>query len=204
MFTGIILDVARIVRLTPFGQDLRATIGVNKLPLHEQQIGNSISVNGVCLTIVELQPDAFTVDVSGETLNCTTFGQLGEHSRVNLEPALTPTTALGGHLVSGHVDGVGEVTAIREEGRSIRFEFTAPQELARFIAVKGSIAIDGVSLTVNGVKNNRFDVNIIPHTMDETIFNDYKLGTRVNLEVDVIARYLERLYSAGNDTGPAA
>jgi riboflavin synthase len=203
MFTGIILDVGEITRLKPFGQDTRIAVKTGRLSLDDQHVGNSIAVNGVCLTIVEMQNDIFEVDASGETLSCTTLGDLGEGSKVNLEPALTPTTALGGHLVSGHVDGVGEVTAIREEGRSIRFDFVVPDELARFIATKGSIAVDGVSLTVNGVDRNVFDVNIIPHTMQETIFGHYVPGSRVNLEVDIIARYLERLYSAGMNQADA-
>jgi riboflavin synthase len=195
MFTGIILDVGSIARLQPFGDDLRAYVKINKLPLSEQKLGNSVAVNGVCLTIVDMQSDAFGVDISAETLSCTTLGGLSAGSHVNLELALTPATALGGHMVSGHVDGVGELVGLNEEGRSTRFEFNAPPELARFIAPKGSVALDGVSLTVNSVIDNRFDVNIIPHTMQETIFSDYVVGSKVNLEADIIARYLDRLYS---------
>ena len=202
MFTGIILDTGRIAALKTYGDDLRAYIQVDKLPLSEQQPGSSIAVNGVCLTIVDMESDRFGVDISAETLSCTTLGALVEGSRVNLEPALTPTTALGGHLVSGHVDGVGELLDYREDGRSIRFEFSAPPELARFIAPKGSIALDGVSLTVNNVDRNRFNVNIIPHTMDETVFGEYRAGSKVNLEVDVIARYLDRLYSVLHENEP--
>ena len=202
MFTGIILDTGRITALKTYGDDLRAYIQVDKLPLSEQKPGSSIAVNGVCLTIVDMESDRFGVDISAETLSCTTLGALVEGSRVNLEPALTPTTALGGHLVSGHVDGVGELLNYREDGRSIRFEFSAPLELARFIAPKGSIALDGVSLTVNNVDRNRFDVNIIPHTMDETVFGEYRAGSKVNLEVDVIARYLDRLYSVLHENEP--
>jgi riboflavin synthase len=196
MFTGIILDVGTVTALQPFGEDLRAWIKVSKLPLAEQSLGSSIAVNGVCLTVVDMEKESFGVDISAETLSCTTLGALSEGSHVNLEPALTPTTALGGHMVSGHVDGVGELLSLKEEGRSIRFVFAAPAELARFIAPKGSIALDGVSLTINGVDNNQFDVNIIPHTMQETLFGDYTVGSKVNLEADIIARYLERLYTA--------
>jgi riboflavin synthase len=194
MFTGIILDVGSISSLQPFGEDLRAFIKINKLPIAEQQTGNSVTVNGVCLTMVELQGRIFGVDISAETLSCTTLGNLQAGSRVNLELALTPATALGGHMVSGHVDGVGELLEMHQEGRSIRFIFKAPAELARYIAPKGSVALDGVSLTVNNVTDSQFDVNIIPHTMQETIFSDYVVGSKVNLEADIIARYLERLY----------
>jgi riboflavin synthase len=194
MFTGIILDVGSVSRLQPFGDDLRAFIKINKLPIAKQQTGNSVAVNGVCLTMVELQGKIFGVDISAETLSCTTLGNLQAGSRVNLELALTPATALGGHMVSGHVDGVGELLEMHQEGRSIRFIFKAPAELARYIAPKGSVALDGVSLTVNNVTDNQFDVNIIPHTMQETIFGDYIVGSKVNLEADIIARYLERLY----------
>ena len=145
-------------------------------------------------SVVELQGKIFGVDISAETLSCTTLGNLHAGSRVNLEPALTPATALGGHMVSGHVDGVGELLEMHQEGRSIRFIFKAPAELARYITPKGSVALDGVSLTVNNVTDNQFDVNIIPHTMQETIFGDYVVGSKVNLEADIIARYLERLY----------
>ncbi|MBN1379750.1 MAG: riboflavin synthase [Gammaproteobacteria bacterium] len=193
MFTGIILDVGEIAELQPFGEDLRVYIKANKLSLADQKTGNSIAVNGVCLTLVEIKNGSFGVDISGETLSCTTLGKLQAGSRVNLEPALTPTTALGGHMVSGHVDGVGELISLKEEGRSIRFVFAAPADLARYIAPKGSITLDGVSLTVNNVNENQFDVNIIPHTMQETIFSDYVPGSKINLEVDIIARYVARL-----------
>ncbi len=199
MFTGIILDVGEVSALQTYGKDLRAVIKVNKLPLDQQQPGSSIAVNGVCLTLIELNATTFTIDISAETLSCTTLEDFSVGARVNLEPALTPTTALGGHLVSGHVDGVGSVINIVEEGRSIRFDFSAPSKLAKYIAEKGSIAIDGVSLTVNKVQENQFDVNIIPHTMKETRFGDYQVNSRVNLEVDIIARYLDRLYSARDE-----
>lgn len=191
--------MGEVAEVQAFGKDARVIVRVNKLPLENQEPGSSIAVNGVCLTVIELADNTFTVDISAETLSCTTLADLSAGSHVNLEPALTPTTALGGHLVSGHVDGVGQVISITEEGRSIRFGFSVPAKLAKYVAEKGSIAIDGVSLTVNNVADEHFDVNIIPHTMEETRFGDYKVGSRVNLEADIIARYLDRLYSVRND-----
>ena len=197
MFTGIILDVGNIAKIESHGNDIRAQIQTQNLSLQGFKPGDSIAVNGVCLTAIELDTNTFSVDISAETLNCTTLGNIAGGSRVNLETALTPSTALGGHLVSGHVDGVGHVEAFHDDGRSTRYEFTSPIALAKYIAAKGSIAIDGVSLTVNTVEQNRFSINIIPHTMEKTIFADYQVGSEVNLEVDIIARYLERLNSAG-------
>ena len=163
------------------------------LDLSDIALGDSIAVSGVCLTAVELTGDGFWADVSGETLSRTTLGALRPGDPVNLEKALTPTTRLGGHLVSGHVDGVGRVAERRPEARSVRFVIEAPCELARYIAEKGSIAVDGVSLTVNRVDGARFDLNIVPHTLAETTLDRFAPGRAVNLEVDVIARYLERL-----------
>jgi len=147
----------------------------------------------VCLTAIELHADAYCADVSGESLSLTTLGDLKQGSRVNLEKALTPTTRLGGHLVSGHVDGVGEVISRHTDARSERFTFKAPDSLAKYIAMKGSITVDGVSLTVNKISGAEFELNIVPHTLQETIINEYQPGRRVNLEVDLIARYLERI-----------
>ena len=193
MFTGIIQAIGEIERLEPRGGDVRVAVRVGKLKLAEAAIGDSIAVNGVCLTAVALDAGRFMADVSRETLSLTTLGDLVPGSRVNLETALTLSTPLGGHLVSGHVDGVGTVLEIREDGRSWRLQIHAPGELARYIAHKGSICVDGTSLTVNEIKGAVFDLNIVPHTLEETIIGDYKAGTRVNLEVDLIARYLERL-----------
>lgn len=193
MFTGIIQAVGRIAAVEPKGVDARLYVHTGKLDLGDVAVGDSIAVNGVCLTAVTLPGDGFWADVSGETLAKTTLGALTRGSPVNLEKALTPTTRLGGHLVSGHVDGVGEVVSRRDEGRSVRFELRAPAELARYIAAKGSICVDGVSLTVNAVEGALFGLNIVPHTLAETTIGEYAAGTRVNLEVDVIARYLERL-----------
>ncbi|WJW76219.1 riboflavin synthase [Thiohalobacter sp. IOR34] len=193
MFTGIIEAVGEVAEQQPKGEDLRLRIRTGKLDLGDVALGDSIAVSGVCLTVVDLPGDGFWADVSGETLAKTVLGDLKTGSRVNLEKALTPTTRLGGHLVSGHVDGVGEVIERRPEGRSERFRIRAPAELAKYIAQKGSICVDGVSLTVNAVEGAVFDLNIVPHTLAETTIDDYRPGRRVNLEVDLIARYLERL-----------
>ena len=204
MFTGIIQSVGEIRRLEPRGGDVRLVIGTGKLPMADVTLGDSIAVNGVCLTAVVLAADAFSADVSRETLSLTTLGDLTPGSPANLEKALTLSTPLGGHLVSGHVDGVGRVLERREDGRSWRLRIEAPAELARYIAHKGSICVDGVSLTVNGVDGAVFDLNIVPHTLDETVIVGYRTGTRVNLEVDLIARYLERLLLGDKAAEPAA
>ncbi|MGB5733458.1 MAG: riboflavin synthase [Thiohalocapsa sp.] len=193
MFTGIIQAIGEIERLEPRGGDVRVAVRAGALKLAEVAIGDSIAVNGICLTAVAIDGGRFMADVSRETLSLTTLGDLGPGSRVNLETALTLATPLGGHLVSGHVDGVGTVLEIREDGRSWRLRIHAPGELARYIAHKGSICVDGTSLTVNEIKGAVFDLNIVPHTLEATIIGDYQAGSRVNLEVDLIARYLERL-----------
>ncbi|MEJ1380753.1 MAG: riboflavin synthase [Candidatus Sedimenticola sp. (ex Thyasira tokunagai)] len=193
MFTGIIQAVGTIAAIESRGGDVRLRIQSGGLPLSDVQLGDSIATNGICLTAVELPGDGFAADVSRETLSLSTLGGLRSGSRVNLEKALTLSTPLGGHLVSGHVDGVGQVVDRHEDGRSIRFSVEAPAELARYIAHKGSICVDGASLTVNRVDGSRFDLNIVPHTMVETVMADYRSGTQVNLEVDLVARYLERL-----------
>ncbi|GAB4349367.1 MAG: riboflavin synthase [Gammaproteobacteria bacterium] len=193
MFTGIIQAVGEIAALQPQGVDTRLRIRTGKLPMADTALGDSIAVNGVCLTVIDLPGDGFWADVSGESLARTTLGELRVGSAVNLEKALTPTTHLGGHLVSGHVDGVGTVVERRSEGRSERFRIEAPRALAKYIAEKGSITVDGISLTVNAVDGALFDLNIVPHTLQETTMGGYAAGTRVNLEVDIIARYLERL-----------
>jgi riboflavin synthase len=193
MFTGIIQAVGKVVTREDRGGDARLRVAAGALDLADVRIGDSIAVSGVCLTAVDLPGDGFWADVSGETLSRTILGALGPGDRVNLEKALTPTTRLGGHLVSGHVDGVGRVVERRPEARSVRFVLEAPRELARYIAEKGSIAVDGVSLTVNRVDGARFDLNIVPHTLQWTTIDEYAAGRPVNLEVDVIARYLERL-----------
>ena len=201
MFTGIIQALGRVADLQQVGGDVRLLIESSDLPLANANIGDSIAVNGVCLTGTEFQgSNAFWMDVSCETINCTTFNELAVESQVNLEKSLTPESALGGHLVTGHVDGMGQVLKITTEARSTRFLIEAPQVLAKYIAAKGSICIDGTSLTVNTVENNQFDINIIPHTLENTLFSTYRVGTRVNLEVDIIARYVERMTLFANES----
>jgi riboflavin synthase len=193
MFTGIIQAVGRVTALERRGGDVRIGIHAGKLPLEDVRLGDSIAVSGVCLTVVELAADGFHADVSGETLRRTVIGNLPVNAAVNLEKALTLETRLGGHLVSGHVDGIGTVTGRHEDSRSVQFTIRAPDELARYIAVKGSICVDGVSLTVNGVDGAVFELNIVPHTLEETTLGEFRGNRQVNLEVDLIARYLERL-----------
>jgi len=193
MFTGIIQAIGEIRAVDAVGGDARLRIGVGDLSLERVSLGDSIAVNGVCLTLVQFVADEFTADVSQETLSLTTLGDAGVGSRVNLEPALTLATPLGGHLVSGHVDGVGTVMALEPDARSTRMRFDLPAPLVRYVAKKGSITIDGTSLTVNDVAERDFSVNIVPHTLERTIMGGYEQGARVNLEVDLVARYLERL-----------
>lgn len=193
MFTGIIEAVGALVTREPQEGDMRLHIATGRLDLSEVKLGDSIAVSGVCLTVVALPGDGFWADVSAETLSRSVLGGLALGAAVNLERALTPTTRLGGHLVSGHVDGIGTVLERSPEARSVRFAIQAPTRLARYIAEKGSICVDGVSLTVNRVEGAVFDLNIVPHTLQETTFGEFEAGRQVNLEVDIIARYLERL-----------
>lgn len=193
MFTGIIESVGSILSAEAKAGDLKLTISTGKLDMSDVQLGDSIAVNGVCLTAVEFDQNSFVADVSNETIEHSATGKLQQGSEVNLEKALTPTTRLGGHLVSGHVDGVGKVISREDDARSVRFVIKAPNELAKYIAHKGSITVDGISLTVNKVSGAEFELNIVPHTLQETIIRHYQAGTEVNLEVDLIARYLERL-----------
>lgn len=193
MFTGIIKAKGRIDAMTAVGGDIRLRVTSSGLPWDDYEVGESIAVNGVCLTAVALHDDGFDTDVSTETLDVTALKGLKEGSGVNLEPAISANERLGGHLVSGHVDCVGKVTTRRADARSIRFDFEIPAEYAKYVARKGSICIDGVSLTINEVKANTFSVNIIPHTAEVTIIGSYEPGTTVNIEVDLVARYLERL-----------
>ena len=197
MFTGIVQSIGNITTVESQGDDVRVHIAVGKLDakldLEHAQVGDSIAVNGVCLTATSFADSGFWADVSGETSARTTFGKVAVGSKVNLEQSLTPTTRLGGHLVSGHVDGIGTVISCWEQGRSLRFVIQAPPLLAKYIAEKGSICVDGVSLTVNKVNGACFDVNIVPHTLQETTLGERVAGDYVNLEVDILARYLERL-----------
>ncbi len=195
MFTGIIQAVGRVAAIEARGHDARLRIDSGLLPLADARPGDSIAVNGVCLTVIELAGQSFTADVSVETLSCTTLARLKAGAAVNLEPALLPTTRLGGHLVSGHVDGVGRLLESRPDGRSQRLRFELPAPLAKYVAAKGSIGVDGISLTVNAVETNRFDVNIVPHTLTHTTLGALRAGDEVNIEVDLLARYLERLLS---------
>lgn len=193
MFTGIIEAVGKVKRIEAVGGDSRLIVDVQSLDMSDVKLGDSIAVNGVCLTAVKFDAHSFEADVSNETVSLTTLKNLKTGSPVNLEKALLPTTRLGGHLVSGHVDGLGKVVNISNDGRSTRYTVQVPAELKRYIAVKGSICIDGTSLTVNAVNDDRFDINIVPHTQERTIIKSYKPGTEVNLEVDLVARYLESL-----------
>ncbi len=197
MFTGIVQGVGRIRSVEPRGGDVTMWIETGEVPLAGVEIGGSIAVNGCCLTAVQLESTAFKADLSRETLTLTTAGDWRSGTPVNLEKALTAGQALGGHYVTGHVDGVGQVIARHDDARSVRVEFEVPVELARYVARKGSICVDGVSLTVNGASGRRFDVNLVPHTLEMTVLGGYQPGARVNLEVDIIARYLERLGAEG-------
>ena len=197
MFTGIIQSVGRIVRLEPRGGDVRLHVDTQALDLADAQLGDSIAVSGVCLTVITLNAHGFSADVSNETLALTTLGKLKSGDPVNLEKALRLADRLGGHLVSGHVDGLGKVVSITPDGRSQRWTVEVPMALARYVAAKGSVCIDGTSLTVNEVTGSRFGVNLIPHTVEHTSFHARQVGDAVNIEVDVIARYVERLLSCG-------
>ena len=196
MFTGIIQAIGTLARSEPRGGDLRLHIDCDTLDLAGVARGDSIAVSGACLTTIELGAHRFAADVSRETLACTTLGALRVGDAVNLEKALRVGDALGGHLVAGHIDGVGHVLEVREDARSQRWRFAAPAELARYIASKGSVCIDGVSLTVNEVDGASFGVNLIPHTVAMTTFGQRRPGAAVNLEVDLLARYVERMLGA--------
>ena len=194
MFTGLIQTVARLATIQPQQESYVLTITTADDFLNDVALGDSLCVNGVCLTVTQLHDQAFCVDVSAETLACTTFKNLHSGQALNLEKALTLATRLGGHLVSGHVDGVGAVTQLQRSDESIQINIQAPEDIAKYIARKGSICVDGVSLTVNHVAGCEFGVNIIPHTWENTAILDYQLGAQVNLEIDLLARYVERLH----------
>ena len=191
MFTGIVSAIGRIVRTEPREKGLRLAIDAGPLDLRDVGIGDSIAINGVCLTVVAIAGREFEVDVSQETIDCTVG--LGERGSVNLEKSLRLADRLGGHLVAGHVDGVGEVVAFDPVGENRRLVVRAPRELAKYIARKGSVTVQGVSLTVNRVEDTQFEINLIPHTLDVTTLQHLAPGARVNLEVDMIARYVERM-----------
>lgn len=196
MFTGLIEGVGRVAALEPRGGDVRLRIAVGSLPFADVALGESIAVSGVCLTVIEFDAGSFAADASTETLGLTTLGGMVVGQAVNLERAMRPTDRLGGHLVSGHVDGVGRVLSIHDDARAQRWRFAAPASLSKYIATKGSICVDGVSLTVNVVDGEGFDVALIPHTVSHTAFASTRVGDPVNLEIDLVARYVERLLSA--------
>lgn len=197
MFTGIIQAIGKINAIEPHGGDVRLRIDAGALDLGDVTPGDSIAVNGVCLTVIDRDTSRFSVDVSGETLAHTTLREFGIGEQVNLEKALMLSSRLGGHLVSGHVDGVGEVLERRTDGRSVRFRVRVPEPLAKYIAAKGSVCMDGVSLTVNAIDGAVFDLNIVPHTLTVTTLHDCKPGQRVNIEIDLVARYVESLMRGG-------
>ena len=201
MFTGIIKAKGKVRHIEKRGGDVRLSIVSPALPWSDFEIGESIAVNGVCLTAVTLAEDGFDTDVSTETLDVTALGGLAAGSEVNLEPSISLGERLGGHLVSGHVDCIGVVRSRAADARSVRFDVEVPADYRRYIAKQGSVCIDGVSLTVNEVSDTTFSVNIIPHTATVTIIGNYKVGDRVNIEVDLVARYLERLLSADGENG---
>jgi riboflavin synthase len=193
MFTGLVQAVGTLRSREPRGGDLRLRIDCGSMAMHDVQLGESIAVSGVCLTVVDFDAAGFSADVSNETLACTTLGALRDGAPVNLERALRASDRLGGHMVSGHVDGVGRVASIEPDARSQRWRIAAPVALHRYFAAKGSVCVDGVSLTINGVDSEGFDVNLVPHTVAHTAFASTPVGAAVNLEIDVVARYVERL-----------
>lgn len=192
MFTGIIESLGKVESLQNVGGDVRLRIQTD-LDMSDVHLGDSIATNGICLTVIEWGSNWYAADVSRESLNRTTLGHWRVGQPVNVEKAMLPTTRFGGHIVSGHVDAVGEITAVREDARSIYYEVTAPAEIAKYLAEKGSITVDGISLTINHLRGNILSLNLIPHTAERTNISTWKTGAKVNLEVDVLARYIERL-----------
>ena len=192
MFTGIIESLGKVESLQSVGGDVRLRIGTS-LDMSDVHLGDSIATNGICLTVIEWGENWYAADVSRESLNRTTLGTWKVGQRVNVEKAMLPTTRFGGHIVSGHVDAVGEITVVREDARSIYYEVTAPAEIAKYLAEKGSVTVDGISLTINHLRGNVISLNLIPHTAERTNIGTWKTGAKVNLEVDVLARFIERL-----------
>ncbi len=201
MFTGIVKTIGSVAGIEDRQGDRRLRVRAPDLPWREYEIGESVAVNGVCLTAIDLHEQGFDTDVSRETLAVTTLSALEQGSPVNLEPSLGLADRLGGHLVSGHVDCIGTVSERRQDARSIRLQVDIPAEFSRYVVRKGSICVDGVSLTINSVSGTSFATNIIPHTASATILGEYRVGTRVNIEVDLIARYLEGLMQSGGEPG---
>lgn len=202
MFTGIVEAVGTLAAITPKGEDISVTVNVGKLDMADVKLGDSIATNGVCLTVVDFSESSYTADLSLETLKKTGFADYQAGDKVNLEKAMLPTTRFGGHIVSGHVDGVGEIVERNMVGRAIEFWVSMPEEITRYVAEKGSITVDGISLTVNDLRKNAFKLTIVPHTGEETTIADFHVGRKVNLEVDVLARYMERLLNTQRDQQP--
>lgn len=204
MFTGIIEAIGHITAIKRSGQDAHLTIQSDTLDFSDVKLGDSIASNGVCLTVTSLGPNSFTADVSGETLSRTLFGSYQTGQRINLEKALLPTTRLGGHLVSGHVDGIAVVSKVEKTGQSWQVYLQSPEELSRYIAEKGSVTVDGISLTVNELTAKGFRLTIVPHTARETTIQALQAGSKVHLEVDLLARYIERLLQGKPAAAPAS
>ncbi|EGR1145280.1 TPA: riboflavin synthase [Vibrio parahaemolyticus] len=193
MFTGIVEAVGKLTAITPKGEDITVTVEVGKLDMSDVKLGDSIATNGVCLTVIDFGSNYYCADLSLETLKKTGFANYQVGEKVNLEKAMLPTTRFGGHIVSGHVDGVGEIVERNQVGRAIEFWVAMPAEISKYVAEKGSITVDGISLTVNDLRKNAFKLTIVPHTCEETTIDQFQVGRKVNLEVDVLARYMERL-----------
>ncbi|MPW35136.1 riboflavin synthase [Vibrio sp. B1Z05] len=199
MFTGIVEAVGTLSAITNQGEDISITVDTGLLDMSDVQLGDSIATNGICLTVVRFDQRSFTADLSVETLTKTGFSQYQVGDRVNLEKAMLPTTRFGGHIVSGHVDGIGTIVERVPVGRAVEYWVELPTELERYVAQKGSITVDGISLTVNDLRKNGFKLTIVPHTSEQTIIDEFAVGRKVNLEVDVLARYMERLLGVGSE-----
>ncbi|OBT16843.1 riboflavin synthase subunit alpha [Vibrio sp. UCD-FRSSP16_10] len=199
MFTGIVEAVGTLANITNQGEDISITVETGLLDMSDVKLGDSIATNGICLTVVRFDQRSFTADLSVETLTATGFAQYQVGDRVNLEKAMLPTTRFGGHIVSGHVDGVGTIIERIPVGRAVEYWVELPSELERYVAQKGSITVDGISLTVNDLRKNGFKLTIVPHTAQQTIIDEFVVGRKVNLEVDVLARYMERLLGVGSE-----
>ncbi|MGR5176107.1 riboflavin synthase [Vibrio parahaemolyticus] len=202
MFTGIIEAVGTLKAITPKGEDISVHVEVGKLDMSDVKLGDSIATNGVCLTVTDFSENSYQADLSVETLKKTGFAHYSVGDKVNLEKAMLPTTRFGGHIVSGHVDGVGEIVDRQQVGRAVEFWVQMPSELSKYVAEKGSITVDGISLTVNDIRKDAFKLTIVPHTSEETTIDHFQVGRRVNLEVDVLARYMERLLRAQTSSEP--
>ncbi|ADT86250.1 riboflavin synthase [Vibrio sp. Vb2880] len=203
MFTGIVEAVGTLTAITPKGEDITISVNAGKLDMSDVKLGDSIATNGVCLTVVAFDSHSYSADLSLETLKKSGFADYKVGDKVNLEKAMLPTTRFGGHIVSGHVDGVGEIVERNQVGRAIEFWVAMPAELSKYVAEKGSMTVDGISLTVNDLRKNAFKLTIVPHTTQETTIDHFQVGRKVNLEVDVLARYLERLLHGGREEQPA-